>query len=605
MRSKVLGIIQNSREVLKTARNSTEKRRALEALNESSRSLTKSLDTLNILARNYQETLERLRVPLEDLHDSRQLIEMEFGLITQDKGLLEKVKEIERDFPMSGIDGSDKELGSFVNHPQNDVTFLKYVINLFEESQKHGSDPATLGHLESLNSLYGLYISQSADYPPYTRLPIDLCDAIPKDSLINSIAFQDTDANCRQFLVFPNRVFEELSKIPNPQTQIALYYHLIGHTSPKNMEVVQEVMEGRKELAKMQNFQSFFDLTLAKLNQKHINFPCPSYSDVVSYGSGPYLENHLEPGHKSYFSALQTYSQNNLTFLLKMGVSFDQVLQIIQYIYDEYQFPLQIEMIPEIPEEILGESDDNALKKCIEAHLDTGAIRLLRVTNKESKEAMGYIIADILKRNEKTMGDETAVIQAHSGSSKALPVVYVSLEIANQNTLLFDELQTAVHEFGHVTHFILSRNQYQLLSTNFSMFYAESVARIFELILARDFPKLYSFEKFEETLGAYSHLKAKMNLFYSKVDHEIHSRENGTAKEIYYEILHEVFDEYKGLPRPLANGGLICGFQHLIHSPGTYYGYIYADFVGRKLLEEFEKGNSKAVVSFVRDIKAI
>jgi len=231
-------------------------------------------------------------------------------------------------------------------------------------------------------------------------------------------------------------------------------------------------------------------------------------------------------------------------------------------------------------------------------------IELYVVHDKKTKEILGYIYLDLYPRDGKFTHAATFDIQStyiNKNNTRILPVTAI---VCNFTSLymMFNEIVTFCHEFGHALHNILSNVKYEGLSgITMENDFAEMPSQFFEnWCYQSDFLKKIS----KHTLTKKSlpddiidNIKKNKNyniglhyltqILYIKYDLIIHQQKNIDKK-----YLHNLWFTlgFELLPFKMSKKSFpMCRFDHLIGYESGYYGYLWSIIYAYDAFSLFEK----------------
>jgi len=218
------------------------------------------------------------------------------------------------------------------------------------------------------------------------------------------------------------------------------------------------------------------------------------------------------------------------------------------------------------------------------------------VHNKETGISCGTIIL-ILSRLDVT---QTMIAQANSminplENIKTKPKMYLMFDFfKNKNiemSLNSSQIRNIVHEMTHALHNILSYHDFQYISNNTRLDYAEVMAILFENIFIQYFKQKnhYVSEDFIK-----SSIEKLEQIYFALIDLRFHNEKSFLTKshdeiirktnEINTKAFEEVFGEYD-TEKLLTPNHYYCCMLHLSTYPSLYYSYS----LGYILFEEFSK----------------
>ena len=168
------------------------------------------------------------------------------------------------------------------------------------------------------------------------------------------------------------------------------------------------------------------------------------------------------------------------------------------------------------------------------------------------------------------------------------------------------DLKTLFHEYGHCLHNILSNHDFQFISNQFRIDYAEFIALLSEkffddfLFNSNDNSK----NNLKKAVKFYDELSQIEQIYYSLIDLKFHTLNNIT-KENLLEINNE-------LCRKILNIKISNSFfnnnSHLAFYPGVYFSYPLGHFLARNINKKsdfkmlLKNGHNKNVFSKILKI---
>ena len=266
------------------------------------------------------------------------------------------------------------------------------------------------------------------------------------------------------------------------------------------------------------------------------------------------------------------------------------------------------------------------------------------IKNIEGNSSLGTIILPLISGFHST---QTMVISANSKASfiekiRTKPKFYVifdffkkekneKISLKDEEILVnFGQMKNIVHEFAHAIHNILSYHDFQYISNNTRLDYAEFIAIFFENLFCKHFPtgklnekslKLcensQKFSENSQTLNENTKnsdfslgklVERLEQIYFSLLDLRIHNEKGFFLKSpseistvidrINSETFLEVFGEFDKNLRMIPNH-YYCSMLHLTNYPSIYYSYS----IGFLLFEEFSRKEEENSMKFKRNLR--
>jgi len=237
-------------------------------------------------------------------------------------------------------------------------------------------------------------------------------------------------------------------------------------------------------------------------------------------------------------------------------------------------------------------------------------VELYKVTDKKTKQIIGYIYFDLYPRNNKYTHAMTFEIQNPfiSAGERVIPVAaivcnFTPIENGSKYSLLtFNEIVTFCHEFGHALHCILSNTKYELLSgLKTDIDFVEFPSQFLENWCwnPRFLTKISKNIKTHRTIPIHIINSLIKNRYYNiglsylhqvlliKYDLFIHKKNNISSKYLkdeWFKIMNSIY------PYKIdSNTFPMCRFDHLMGYNCGYYSYLWSNIYAYNCYNLFKK----------------
>ena len=463
-----------------------------------------------------------------------------------------KVKEINKELAKLGLE--------FDTNINTDKSFIKV-----KEKDLKGTEPNFLENLEKTQE--GEYILK-CDYPTY---------------------------------------FEIMENCSVEKTRKDLFFTFMNRAYPKNLELLNNIIAKRDELAQMLKFDSYSHLDLD--------------SQMVE---NPKRAQDFLKGLSVKTKKKEAEEFKKLIEELPEGIQLDKDGKMsawdFSFVKNQYKkkhfdvdereiakyFPVEntIEKIFEIYQQFLGLE----FKQVKADDLWHEEVKVIEISDKADKEVRGYLFLDLYPRENKyshaCMCDIVSTIKHKDKKVPSVILVIANFPKATKDRpalLKHDDVTTFFHEFGHAMHGLLGR-------TELTSFSGTSVKR--------DFVEMPS-QMFEEWMWNKDMLK-KVSKHYKKgeplsdelIDKKIELKKFGSgyfvtrqcwlsllaleyfskgAQKDTDEIKKKLHDEYLGNIRFEPDSHFQASFGHLVGYGAKYYGYMWAKVFALDLFYEVKK----------------
>lgn len=251
----------------------------------------------------------------------------------------------------------------------------------------------------------------------------------------------------------------------------------LNRGTSKNIELLQEAIELRKEMAQLAGDRSFASFKLKRRMAKKPGIVSQFLKDVHAA---------IESAEKHEIEELKAYKAQTLgngdSTLNRWDVSYwQEKLRRDRFSIDQNElrryFPTEasIRWILALSEKLYGISF-----KSVSVPLWHEDVRYYDVIDKASKEVLGGIYLDLFPREGK-YGHAAAFQVRGSSTLESRKPISVLVTNFNDTGLDGNELETFLHEFGHVLHGVLSKTRYvDQAGTNVERDFVEAPSQMFE-----------------------------------------------------------------------------------------------------------------------------
>ena len=195
------------------------------------------------------------------------------------------------------------------------------------------------------------------------------------------------------------------------------------------------------------------------------------------------------------------------------------------------------------------------------------------------------------------------------GSFKSKPKFYLVFDFFKDShqlqeiSLNFNQIRNFTHELAHAIHNIFSYHDFQYISSNSRLDYAEFIAILFENLFIYEYLKLnkcnyeimkefffrQNIEKLEQIYFSLIDLKFHNEIdFYCKTPEEI----GKTIEKLNSQLFSEIFGEYD-MNELMTSNYYYCSMHHLNNYASLYYSYSLAYILTDEFMEKIEKQVSR------------
>ncbi|XP_052784230.1 mitochondrial intermediate peptidase-like [Mya arenaria] len=480
----------------------------------------------------------------------------------------------------------------------------KRVIKLFmldmEQSGIHLDQETREKYVKITNEL--VRITSNFSRGAHEPTPVMKFD-LPKD-ITNIYGFSGTSTNVNA--IKTNSEYETVREAS---------YRVYLYPNPHQETLLQDMLEGRRLIAKLCGFPSFahraLDGTLIQTPENAMLFLESMAENVREGAAKEYQTMH---GHKQQLKGLEYRHQQELvkhdnimpwdtsffTSLAKQSLFSDS--EVMEY----FSLGNAMEGLSTLFQGLFGITLENMQPGAGELWHDE--VYKLAVTH-ESEGLLGYIYCDFFERNEKNNQDSLFTIQGGKqlqDGKYQLPIVVLHLNLHRPSSgtpclLSPSNLDNLFHEFGHAMHAMLGRQQYQhVTGTRCPLDFAEVPSVLMEYF-ASDPRVLKTFARHYRTgepldsdilrnvcrskkLFLYS--DTQQQIFYSIMDLVFHGPDFSPRTPI--QILEEVQNQYYGIPY-VNNTAWHQRFSHLPGYGSKYYSYQVSRSIASKIWRQMFK----------------
>lgn len=375
---------------------------------------------------------------------------------------------------------------------------------------------------------------------------------------------------------------------------------------PKNIEILNQIINIRDELANLLGYKSYADFDLSSTMAETVNVVEDLLKNLFLEQKGTFKqcwkcllndlpesvtltsEGKLKPWDYSYLS----------NYYLKKHLDVDQN-KIAEY----FQMEGTVQGLMDIYEQFF-----NYKFKVVQADgFWDPSVQLIEVSNKEVEQIIGYVLVDLFPRENKyTHACCYCVIPPMSYDNGKSFAPAVALVIANfsksmpdkPSLLKHDEVKTFFHEFGHAIHALSGKSEMPTRS-GYSVIhdFVETPSKLLEE---------WIWDK-EILRNLSRHYKTGESLSDEALDNLIKSRQvkdalNLEGQLLYSELSLKLYlegknkdfvqikkDVYLRNPDdPIAyddNVGTLCSFVHLTAYGPKYYTYLWSEQLAKKIFD--------------------
>lgn len=410
-------------------------------------------------------------------------------------------------------------------------------------------------------------------------------------------------------LSYPSYIpFMQYSVSEDKRKELLIKY--LNRGADKNLEVLQEVLQLRKQVATMLGFPSYaalkHDGLMSKAPKNVWDFELDLVEKVRKKALTDYQEllackNEYKKTQDTQIYSWETAYYKNILMKTKYQVDNQKVKQyfelnnVLQGIFTitEKLFGVQIIEKPEVTK----------------WHEE---VRYFEVT--ENEKVVGKFYLDLYPRANKYSHAACFPLVAGKEISHATHSTYQTPVLAlvcnfpppspeKPSLLTHNDVETFFHEFGHALHVLLTTSPICMYAgTSTKRDFVEVPSQWFEAwawnyesvsLFAKHYEtqEVLPKELFDKMLAAKnlgSGLMAQSQLFYAMYDLTLHDKYNPSGTESTTDILKKLQNQYTQYPY-LEGTHFQAAFGHLMGYAASYYGYMWAKVYAEDCIAVFEK----------------
>ncbi|MFC5475268.1 M3 family metallopeptidase [Paraherbaspirillum soli] len=372
-----------------------------------------------------------------------------------------------------------------------------------------------------------------------------------------------------------------------------------NHGTPKNLEVLKQAMDLRHEMAGLFDLPSYADLMIRRRMAKTPH-TVDAFLDEVQ-GAVTQLEiKEIEELRAFKAEALKTPLAD--TKMERWDVDYwQQKLKQSRYNVDQEAlrkyFPTEaaVPWIMHVSSTLYGVDF-----KRVEVPVWNPEVQYYDVIDSKSKARIAGIYLDLFPREGKYGHAAAWGTRGVSTLAKRTPISTLVTNF-DRNGLNSDELETMVHEFGHVLHGVLSQTKYLTQAgTNVELDFVEAPSQMYEewarrkesLVLLASFCKTacptIDDALLQRLTAAHNYgrgIRYARQLLYARYDMAIHNEKGAQEQPL------DVWQKMEGAT-PLGyvpNTEFPGQFGHLMGGYGAgYYGYMWSEVLALDMLSRYD-----------------
>jgi len=374
----------------------------------------------------------------------------------------------------------------------------------------------------------------------------------------------------------------------NSSTRKAVYLKYFEDIK-SNSTNLEQIIKKRHEKSNIFGFQSYCDLvldtTMAKTKTSVTNFLSQMFEKYNPYTAVEQIKSEMG------LCDIELWDLNFYTEKIKVSKSGFKLEQIERLIDVNSLLTGVLKICKEIFGFVVEEIIDPKLKYSTD-------IKLYAVSR--FNKLIGYFYLDMFIKPYKIPG--ARVQQVVPRSEFNLPIGMLICNFTSK--ILFDNVITLLHEFGHMIHILTCTNKIYTGSINMvSVDYVEIPSKFMEN-WAYTLYGLSHIVKPEHkhliTQELVSKLIVYRNTLYpieysgymlrSFIDLELHSSKNSN----YFSLIQELNKKFYGITKTPKEVNMLNAWSHLIGNyGGKFYSYLWSDEYAKKIFAKFEKSFEK------------
>jgi Zn-dependent oligopeptidase len=371
------------------------------------------------------------------------------------------------------------------------------------------------------------------------------------------------------------------------ETRRKMYYLYNNIAYPKNMDVLEKILEYRQKNALLLGYKNTVDLmlsydriaTLPGINDLLMKLipilkkrVIKRYKDVYDYNMA-YL---LEKYRKEHFDL----DQNEIKLFFPTNIVIKRVFSVYEKL-----FSITIRRVKTTPKQVW--------------HKDVLVYIIYDTSDK--KTPLGYLYLDLFPRDNKFVHAATYDLQAQYINKDNIRIIPATAIVCNFALLhlTHGEVITFCHEMGHALHNIFSNGRFESLAgTSVERDFVETVSQLFEnwcwepkFLRYISEPKIPIpiIKKIIKTRYFNHHMHLLTQVLYLKYDLAINDGtpyNKAQLQDKWFSIAHNL------LPFKLSSPYIhpMCSFGHLVGGyEAGYYSYLWSNIYAYDIYSEFKK----------------
>ena len=454
--------------------------------------------------------------------------------------------------------------------------------------------------LNEISSLSNQFAANIANYEDFLILNEDQMKGVSEDFKKGHL---QEDGTYKVGLSYPDYI-PFMKNAISEDARKQLFFKYNNRAADKNLEVLNNVLIKRKEMAELLGYPTFAtyqtETRMAKNPETVWGFESKltesvrpkgkkDFQELQDYQRSLGIDGNVDPWDKSYLT--EELMTN------KYGVSEEEVRQY---------FPIESvkDGLFSITQKLFGLSYKKIEKPSV-WHPDVELYEVL-----DDGELIGRFYLDLHPRSNKYNHAACFPIISSKDKPEGYQIPQASLvcnftEPTKDKPALMthDEVETFFHEFGHVLHNMLSKTTLGAQAgTSVSRDFVEAPSQIFEN-WTWDYESLSLFAKHYETgevlpeplfnkmlaaKNVMSGLNTLQQVFYGSYDMTLHDKFDPNGKKTTTEVLEKLQNDitfYDYMPETHFQ----AAFGHLMGYAASYYGYLWSDVYAQDMFSKFKK----------------
>jgi len=383
-------------------------------------------------------------------------------------------------------------------------------------------------------------------------------------------------------------VFNHIMKYcSNRETRKKVYFKFFEDNNLNSL-ILEQIIELRTQKANLSGFQSFSDLILDRTIAKN-KFEVKNFLDKMLNQYNPQtsideIKSYLPSGFKLELWDLRYYAEK--IKCIKTNFSLSHVENMIDW-------NSLLKGIIQICKDLYGYNMVEITNTDLVYNPD---IKLFEVKVINSEKVLGYFYLDIKLQEYKVPG--ARVICLVNKSYTSLPIGLLVCNFTPK--LLFDNVITLFHEFGHMIHFLSDTRFIPINSMSKTpRDFVETPSKLFELwayseyglkkIVKPEYKSTVNFSQLSSKLSSHRDIlfTIEYSIYFMKayIDLDLHSNKRITHK-VALENYNKMFYSIDSTPRQI---NILAAWPHLaVGYASQFYSYLWSEFNAKRIYEKFK-----------------